>query len=302
MKSGKTPQRDAGKKKEKTSKSKPLPKTALKSKPKAESKSPTGKSKPALKSRPKSSAAKPKAKPKPTVKSKPESKSSAAKPKHSPAKSVVRKNKPSVKKEPLAKDKPVSPPVKKTSRVVRPKSFEQLHAITEHGFAPEVELPENYGRDRLVLMTQEPDILFSYWEITPSQLRIKESAKRDGEGYREALKLNWPAQSLFEPNFAVIPVTFAARRWYLKVPFPGLLYQVEIGWLGRNGEFISILESNPSESPESWEATLQRLGKGSEILSYSSRFSRPSGYSGSLQKQKAFPVPSDWVPGSPSSR
>jgi hypothetical protein len=186
---------------------------------------------------------------------------------------------------------------------LRPKSFEQFPVVKEHGFPLEdPELPQSYGRDRLVLMTQEPDILFSYWELTSPQLQKKGAEKgRSGE-YREALKLNWPAQSLFDPSFTLLPISFSARRWYIKVPFPGLVYQVEIGWLGSQGDFISILHSNASESPESWETSLQRLQDGGKVLSYSSRLSRPQGSSGSwhLQTQEILAAP-DWMPGSLSS-
>ena len=186
---------------------------------------------------------------------------------------------------------------KTPSKTRRPKSFGQSLVVRGHGFPADApELPEKYLRDRLVLMTQEPDTLFSYWEITPARLIVKEGEKRKGEEYREVLKLNWAARSLFDENFVLIPVSLAARRWYLRVPFPGVSYQVEIGWLGSSGHFVSILESNESESPESWDETLRRLREAGEILKYSTRIAKPLGASERPPVEKKGPVPLNWNP------
>ena len=204
--------------------------------------------------------------------------------------------------KPAAKTSPLKTP-KSPAKVLRPKSFEQIPAAKNHGFPEHIpELPENYLRDRLVLMTQEPDYLFSYWEITTSQLTRKSGEKRKGEQYSEALKLNWPARSLFDQGFVILPVSLSARRWYLQVPFPGLSYQVEIGWLSSKGEFISILASNESEAPESWTETQRRLRDlGSEVLSRAASVSRPSGSSEHVLVEEIILASLNWKPGSASS-
>ena len=198
---------------------------------------------------------------------------------------------------------PAVPKPKSAAKILRPKSFEQFPAARNHGFPEHApELPENYLRDRLVLMTQEPDYLFSYWEITTAQLTRKSAEKRVGEEYREALKLNWPPRSLFDQGFVILPVPLSARRWYLQVPFAGLSYQVEIGWLSSKGEFISILTSNESEAPESWPATQARLrSAGGEILSRAARVSRPSGSSEKIFVEETLLASLNWNPGSASS-
>jgi hypothetical protein len=142
----------------------------------------------------------------------------------------------------------------------RPKVFAPRDVERAFGFPADTpELPERYGEDRLVLMTKDPEYLFAYWELTPEKMATAEKIKRRGEDYREALRLNWDSRDIFERNFAVMPVTLNARKWYLRVPFSGLAYQVEIGWLGESGHFISLLTSNPSDAPESWNATKRRI-------------------------------------------
>ena len=147
-----------------------------------------------------------------------------------------------------------------TVKTRRPKTFSGREAVLPFGF-PEAtpELPESYGEDRLVLMAKDPEYLFAYWEITPESLKAGEAVKHRGEKYREALRLNWTARDIFDANYLLMPVSLAARKWYLRVPWSGLAYQIEIGWLGSRGHFIALLTSNPSDAPESWHATRRRL-------------------------------------------
>ncbi len=148
---------------------------------------------------------------------------------------------------------------KKAKSSVRPKSFAQSPASKKSGSVRELPgLPENYGRDKLVLMSKDPDQLFVHWEITPALLSAREGEKRKGEEYREVFRLNWPARSLFDVNFAMLPASFVSRRWYLRIPYPGLTYRVDLGWLGNGGHFISVLGSNEAEAPESWETARKR--------------------------------------------
>jgi hypothetical protein len=185
---------------------------------------------------------------------------------------------------PAVKRAPAPARTKTPSKTLRPKTFGLSEAEKSFGFPAETpELPESYGEDRLVLMTQDPEYLFTYWEITPEQRALSERAKRADEEYQEALRLNWTSADLFAPNFALLPVSLDARKGYLRVPFSGLSYQVEIGWVSNEGHFISILgRSNRSDAPESWKQTRSRLKKDAahrEVLEYNLRITQPLGSS-----------------------
>lgn len=104
-----------------------------------------------------------------------------------------------------------------------------------------------------MLMTQAPHWLFGYWEITAESLAAKEAEQQSGEEYGEVLRLTWPQRSLFDRNFVFVPVSLAARRAYCRVPFPGIIYRAELGWLSSKGTFIALLDSNECESPEGRE-------------------------------------------------
>lgn len=208
----------------------------------------------------------------------------AAKPK-APTKTAPAKAKPKAPPKSTAVAAPAgNTPVKPkpATRRLRPKSFAELETARSFGFPEETpELPESYGEDRLVLMTKDPEYLFAYWDVTPERLALAERAKRDNEDYREALRLTWTSADLLEDSFVLIPVALDAKRWYLRVPFSGLSYYVEIGWLGNQGHFISLLgSSNPSDAPESWSKTRQRLLESdAAALEYSVRLAQPLGAS-----------------------
>jgi hypothetical protein len=202
---------------------------------------------------------------------------------------------------PAAKPKPVA-------RKLRPKAFGELETARGFGFPEETpELPEAYGEDRLVLMTKDPEYLFAYWEITPERRALAERAKHEREEYREALRLTWTSADLLEDSFVLLPVSLDAKRWYLRVPFSGLSYHIEIGWLGEQGHFISVLgSSNPSDAPESWAKTRKRLLESdAAALEYSVRMTHPLGSSESARpapgSKKKVPLPDYEGPGAQSS-
>ena len=207
--------------------------------------------------------------------------------KKSPAKKVSRK-----KAMPAAVKKiPAAAAPTPTPR--RPKVFTPRHESHGFGFPAETpEIPELYGEDQVVLMTKDPEYLFAYWEITPAKMAHAEKNKQKGEEYREAMRLNWAARDLFEKNFTVLPVSLAARKWYLRVPFSGLSYQIELGWLSEHGHFISLMTSNPSDAPESWAATRRRLKKSAaadSLLARTLNAGMPQGSSDSVRGERLSP-------------
>jgi hypothetical protein len=147
---------------------------------------------------------------------------------------------------------PPETPPKTGPKPSRPKSFPNTPTAGESGFPEHVPaLPEGYLRDEFVLMTRDPALLFGYWEMTPGRVASKAAEKRSDEEYAEVFRLSWPARTLFDLNFALLPVAFSDRRAYLQAPFPGLVYRAEIGWLGSRGNFIPVLASNEIAAPPS---------------------------------------------------
>ena len=161
-------------------------------------------------------------------------------------------------------------PAKRKEKTLRTKVFPPLHAQLNFGFPENTpELPLRYNDNRLVLMPKDPEYMFCYWEVTPELLAGREKEKLTGSFYRETLRIEWELQSASEPNFQFIPVTFLAKKWYFGIPQIGHTYQADLGWVNDAGHFISILRSNPSDLPENWSVTRDRLRKRGGALAHS---------------------------------
>ncbi len=159
-------------------------------------------------------------------------------------------------------------PGSKKNKTLRTKKFPQTPAQKPFGFPDEApSLPSEYGIDKFVIMPKDPEYIFAYWEITPALWKKKVQEKNSAENYREAVKIDWETNDLFETNFVFVPVEFSARKWYFKMPEQNKNYRLELGWLGANGHFITLLNSNASVTPESWETTRNHLAQ-NPVLAY----------------------------------
>lgn len=118
------------------------------------------------------------------------------------------------------------------------------------------DLPEAYGRTRLVLLAVDPRQVHAYWEVTAEKLA----------GAREAIGLpdSPPAilrfydseeshrvQGLPAASFDV-PVDLRSRNWYVHLWSPGKSYYVELGLKGGSGQFVSLARSNEVRTPRAW--------------------------------------------------
>jgi len=91
-------------------------------------------------------------------------------------------------------------------------------------------LPEFYGKDMLVILPKDPDVIFAYWELNKKvdgQIKIR---VYEVSGRREKICF----------DVAIKP---CANNWYIKVPWPGAKYRADLGVI-KNGLFIRLLSSN----------------------------------------------------------
>ena len=100
------------------------------------------------------------------------------------------------------------------------------------------ELPESYGRTRVVAMAVNPYLIHVYWDLAAAQLGSPEPASLR---FRETGSGN-----AFDVN-----VDLSAKSWYVHLWSPDRRYDVELG-VHRNGEFVPLAHSNPVQSPRAW--------------------------------------------------
>jgi hypothetical protein len=107
-------------------------------------------------------------------------------------------------------------------------------------------LPENYGLDRLVALVRDPRWIYSYWELQGSLM----PSLRDRRGQSFIDSCAWVLRlHRIHENIAVdIEIDPSSGCWYLNVGGPGT-YQLELGLLSPDGEWISLLASYVVKTP-----------------------------------------------------
>jgi hypothetical protein len=115
-------------------------------------------------------------------------------------------------------------------------------APTQAGHPPEhgLPIPDRYGRDRLVLMVQDPQHVFAYWEVTPE--RYEQVRGQAGDGAAPVLVLTTPnGQEQRE-------VDLRGGNYYLAVA-PNATYQAQLALRDRQGRLHALATSNQVTTP-----------------------------------------------------
>jgi len=109
-------------------------------------------------------------------------------------------------------------------------------APPEHGLP----IPDGYGRDRLVLLVQDPSHVFAYWEVSPATLaRVRAEAGGHGAA---VLVLRGPGGAEQRE------VDLNGGNYYLAVA-PGTAYDAELCLRAADGRLIRIAGSNRIHTP-----------------------------------------------------
>lgn len=169
--------------------------------------------------------------------------------------------------------KPAAPIATSTS-AVRPAPPRPVPA---KGPNPGLPVPDRYGRDRLVLMVQDPHHLFAYWELTPETLeRVRAAA---GGGGTPVLAISVGGSTEFRE------VDLRGGNYYLAVA-PDRAYTAELALRDPQGRLHVLARSNQASTPapgvsaridEQWMGVDETFH---ELLELAGLPGRPGGSSG----------------------
>jgi hypothetical protein len=101
-------------------------------------------------------------------------------------------------------------------------------------------IPDRYGRDRLVLMVQDPQHVFAYWEVTPE--RYEQVQRAAGEGSAAVLLLVTPS------GHEQREVDLRGGNYYLSVA-PNATYHAQLALRDRHGRLHALATSNQVTTP-----------------------------------------------------
>jgi uncharacterized protein len=131
----------------------------------------------------------------------------------------------------------------------------------QKGPDPGLPIPDRYGRDRLVLMVQDPFHVFAYWEVTPDSLHRARAAA--GDHYTPVLLLDTGNGTESRE------VDLAGGNYYLSVA-PSGSYVAKLALRDSQGRLHVLAESNRVQTPaprvssrvdEAWMSVDETLGE-----------------------------------------
>jgi len=105
----------------------------------------------------------------------------------------------------------------------------------------EEELPESYGKTRVVLLVVDPNLLHAYWEVVPDKLQ--EASQMEDSS--QAVLRFYEASGCFD-----VDVDLRPRNWFVPLWSAGKSYYADLGLRGGDGSFIQLARSNVVHTPQ----------------------------------------------------
>lgn len=105
----------------------------------------------------------------------------------------------------------------------------------------EGELPDSYGKTRVLMLVVDPNLVHAHWEVTPDKLR---EAKSQMEGSSQPVLRFYDATGCFD-----VDVDLGSRNWYVPLWSAGESYYADLGLRGEDGSFVQLARSNVVLTP-----------------------------------------------------
>ena len=117
-----------------------------------------------------------------------------------------------------------------------------------------IELPESYGKTRVVVLAVDPCVLHIYWEVAPGEL--KKARDKLGEAYgrsQAVLRFYDITNIIFDGTNAHgsfdVDVDLGEKKRYVHLWSPEKSYFVDLGFKTGDGQFVALVRSNTAETP-----------------------------------------------------
>ncbi|OHD14574.1 MAG: hypothetical protein A2086_08015 [Spirochaetes bacterium GWD1_27_9] len=107
-------------------------------------------------------------------------------------------------------------------------------------------LPQVYGKNKIVFMVRDPYWGFVYWELTKDLINQHNLSGIDR--FLRIYDITNSGSPESESGFFDIKINDVADNWYIKFPYPNKTYQIDLGYF-KDGKFITLVRSNVATTP-----------------------------------------------------
>ena len=109
------------------------------------------------------------------------------------------------------------------------------------------ELPQSYNKDKLVLMVRDPFWGFAYWEVSDNTRN--NNGLNDKNLVLRMYDITVSGNANSPDSYFDIQLNHEAGNWYIKFPAPNHSFIADYGYIGQDGNFVTILRSNAVTTP-----------------------------------------------------
>jgi hypothetical protein len=116
------------------------------------------------------------------------------------------------------------------------------------------DLPQGYGKDRIVAMVRDPYWIHTYWELTRQAIQRAEAALgQEWHSSKPILRIldvsSHDTSSTSEAWVRDIDIHGGCNNWYIDVQNPPRAFRIDIGYLAKSGRFYVLARSNVVSTP-----------------------------------------------------
>src|SRR5438093_1499824 len=115
----------------------------------------------------------------------------------------------------------------------------------------EYNLPESYGKTRLVVLAVDPYLIQAYWEIAPPEL---DEASRHAGKSKAVLRFNKGTNQDEHADWFDVDIDLQSRNWYVHLWSAEESYRVDLGLKRSDGTLIRLVPSQLVLMPRSLPA------------------------------------------------
>ena len=117
-----------------------------------------------------------------------------------------------------------------------------------------INIPQSYGDNKIVLMVRDPWTIFSYWEIRKNvedeiSERIRQKGLAPSKSVLRMYEVEGAEQELNMRIFCEYDLNNWISSWYVHTDQAGKKWMAEVGIIADNGEFFCLARSNMVTTP-----------------------------------------------------